>query len=157
MPADLLARRGGRFPVGVVLIMILLTACSERLSAEPGPSAQVPAPSPSASPPPARPLVDLRKKVKGKVLLHHVADGDEDEWVGKLKVGSSYKIAMDCSGSQGKLAIAISEGFQTLRQCVAGYTTVTLDVYPGKKPKPRTLTVKAPSGASWAVLVAGIS
>ncbi|MFG6195083.1 hypothetical protein [Nonomuraea sp. JJY05] len=95
--------------------------------------------------------------MKGKVLLHHVADGGEDEWAGELKVGNSYKIAVDCAGSQGKLAIAISEGFQTLRQCAAGYTTFTLDNYPVSKPKPRTLTVKAPSGASWAVLVARLS
>jgi hypothetical protein len=99
-------------------------------------------------------LVDLRKKVKGKVLLHHVGDSGEAVWVGELKVGNSYKIAMDCTGSQEQLAIVMSEGFRTLRRCDAGYTTVTLDPYPVSKPRPRTLTVTAPPGAEWAVLVA---
>ncbi|MET8162593.1 hypothetical protein ABZT47_40090 [Sphaerisporangium sp. NPDC005289] len=102
MLADLPLRRLGRFPVGFIVVMLLMAACSERLSAEPSLSIQVPAPSPSASPPPARPLVDLRTKVKGKVLLHHVADDGDAEWAGKLKVGNSYKIAVDCAGSQGE-------------------------------------------------------
>ncbi|WP_143021991.1 hypothetical protein [Nonomuraea maritima] len=132
--------------------MLLVTGCSERSSAEAEPSAQLPAPSSSA-----RPMVDLRKKVNGKVLLHHVADSNEVAWSGELKVGNAYKIAVDCAGSRGKLAITISASFRTLRQCAAGYTTFTLDNYPVGKPERRTLTVKAPSGARWAVLVAGLS
>ncbi|MEV4370109.1 hypothetical protein AB0J71_23775 [Nonomuraea sp. NPDC049637] len=158
MLADLRIRRLGRFPVGFIVVMLVMAAgCSERSPAEPSRPAQVPAPSPSASPPPARQLVDLRTKVKGNVLLHHVADSGDIEWVGKLKVGTSYKIALDCAGSQGKLTIVMSEGFQALRQCAAGYTTYTIGDYPVSRPEPYTLTINAPADARWAVLVARVS
>lgn len=157
MLADLGRGALGRFPLGFVVVMFLVTACSGRISAEAGSSARVAAPSLSASPPSARALVDLREKVKGRVLLHHVADSGEVAWAGELKVGNAYKIAVDCTGSRGKLAIALSGGFRTLRQCAAGYTTFTIDNFPVGKPEPRTLTVTAPSDAGWAVLLARLS
>lgn len=151
---DLHSSRLGRFPVGFVVVMLLMTACSVRLSGGSNPSADVSAPSRSASAPPTQPLTDLRKEAKGKILLHHVADtGDQTEWVGKLKVGSSYKIAVACAGSQGKLAIVMSEGFRTSWQCAAGYNTFRISNYPDSKPEARRLTVKAPLGSRWAVLV----
>ncbi|MGI5286740.1 hypothetical protein ACQEVF_25845 [Nonomuraea polychroma] len=154
MLPDLRFSRLGHFPVACIVVMLLMTACSVRLSEGSGPSARISEPFRSASAPPTRPLTDLRKESKGKVLLHHVADtGDQTEWVGKLKVGNSYKIAVACVGCQGKLAIVMSEGFRTSWQCAAGYSTFRISIYPDSKPKARSLTIKAPLGARWAVLV----
>ncbi|MEV4221915.1 hypothetical protein [Nonomuraea sp. NPDC049725] len=145
----ILSSRPVRFPVALLTALLMLTACSERVR-----GASVPA----EKSPSARPLVDLRKEVKrkGKVLLHHIAKSGETDWTGELKVGNSYKLAVDCTGSWGELAIALSESFRTTRRCSAGYTTFTLDNYPAKKPRPRTLTIKAPPDARWTVMVAGI-
>lgn len=118
------------------MVMLFMAACSVQL--------------PEDS---TRPLVDLRTEVKGKILLHHVADsGDQTEWVGKLKAGNLYKVAVDCVGSQGMMTIVPRKGWTTARQCSAGFGTYTVDNRPASTPEVETLMIKAPRGARWAVL-----
>ncbi|MFG2078613.1 hypothetical protein [Nonomuraea maritima] len=133
--------------------MLLVTACS------------VPLPAPSTNPhvlvystpvrtSPARPLVDLRTKVDGKVLLHHVADsGDEISWTGTVKVKGPYKVTVDCVGAQGMLMVAPHKGWKAVRQCGVKYGTYTVGGDPGSKPTVATLMIEAPQHAGWAVLV----
>ncbi|MEU6730252.1 hypothetical protein ABZ917_41665 [Nonomuraea wenchangensis] len=52
------------------------------------------------------------------------------------------------------LAIVLSEGFQSLRQCAAGFNVTAIDDYPVSGAQAHTLTINAPPGARWAVLVA---
>lgn len=135
------------------MVMLFMAACSARLPANSNPSTHVRAPSVSESSTLTRPLVDLRTEVKGKILLHYVADsGDQAEWAGKLKVGNSYKVAVDCVGSQGTMMIVPRKGWKTVRQCSAGFGTYTVDNHPASTPEAETLMIKAPHGARWAVL-----
>lgn len=145
------------------LVAMLITGCSisGHTKAEPDVgSTEYSPPIASTSPPgtETRALVDLRTKVKGKILLHHVdREAKQTYWSAKLRLNSSYRIGVDCAGSQGTLLIKIDDGFYTARQCFAGYTTITIDNYPEKRAKTRKLTVNAPHGAKWAIIVAKLS
>ncbi|MCK2215292.1 hypothetical protein MF672_016060 [Actinomadura sp. ATCC 31491] len=103
---------------------------------------------------PERPLIDLRTKVKGKVLLQHVADsGHQTKWAGKVKAGDFYKVAVDCVGSRGMLVIVPQKGWKSARQCSAGFGAYTVDHRYASESAVETVRIEAPSGARWAVLV----
>ncbi|MEU6714324.1 hypothetical protein ABZ897_22895 [Nonomuraea sp. NPDC046802] len=100
--------------------------------------------------------MDLKKKVKtkGTVVLSHVDEkAEQSSWTAAVRLGNTYKVAVDCVGPQGKLVIRVTGRINMVRQCIAGYTTLTSDGYPRKKSKVRHLTVEAPPGAKWAVLI----
>lgn len=143
---------------GVVLAVTLLLGCSAQGRAERSPSAAAepsrPFPSVSRSPFKARPLVDLKRKTRGKVLLFHT-DGKAKQiyWTTKVRLGTSFTVAVDCVGPEGELVIQAVGAVHMVRQCIAGYTTYTVDDYPPQRPKAYELVVRAPRGAKWAVLV----
>jgi len=113
-----------------------------------------PLPSVSRSPFRARPLVDLGRKVKGKVLLFHADEkAERSYWTAKVSLGTSFTVAVDCVGPEGELVIQAVGAVHMVRQCIAGYTTYTVDDYPPQRPKAYKLVVRAPRGAKWAVLV----
>lgn len=71
-----------------------------------------------------------------------------------MRIGNAYKVAVDCVGPTGTLNVRTTKGLKFARQCIAGYTTLTVDNYPQKAPKTHQLTVQAPPGAKWAILIA---
>lgn len=146
-----------RRSAGVTAAAMLL-GCSAQGSIAPTSSA-VTEPSrslPSVGVPPLenRPLADLRKKVKGKVVLFHADHkAEQPYWTAEVRLGSAFKVAVDCVGSREILVMHAVDSFQFNRQCFAGYTTYTVDNYPPKPLKTRQLKVHAPHGAKWAILV----
>ncbi|MGW0804797.1 hypothetical protein [Nonomuraea sp. NPDC002799] len=97
----------------------------------------------------------MKKKVKGKVVLSHAEKrAERTYWTEEVRIGNAYKVAVDCVGAQGTLSILATNGLNIARQCTAGYTTVTLDNYPVKASETHRLTVQAPPGAKWAIVIA---
>lgn len=148
--------------VSAILIAMLLPGCSTLGKAERKPPAAAepfrPPPSIANTPFKSRPLVDLKKKIKGEVIISHTDEkAEQAEWTAEIKIGNTYKVAVDCVGPEGKLQVQATNGLNVVRQCIAGYTVVTLDNYPQKPPKNHQLTVHAPPGAKWAILIARLS
>ncbi|MER7370412.1 hypothetical protein [Nonomuraea wenchangensis] len=104
----------------------------------------------------ARPLVDLTKKIKGKIALHHVERrAGTVSWTGKAKLTTDYRIGIDCTGSHGYLTIEIENGFRGGWACSGdGHTRVMTDSYPKGPLRVHKVVVRAPADAAWAVLIA---
>jgi hypothetical protein len=140
------------------LVAMLLSGCSTLVQDERRPPSVGgsfrPLPSATNTPFKSRRLVDLKKKVKGKVIISHVDEkAEQANWTADIRINNAYVVAVDCVGPEGKLNVKTTSGLSFLRQCVDGYTTVTIDNYPQKPSKAHQLTVNAPPGAKWAILI----
>ncbi|MEV4804350.1 hypothetical protein AB0K18_30475 [Nonomuraea sp. NPDC049421] len=101
-----------------------------------------------------RPLADLKERVKGKVVLSYADEkAERSSWTAEARFSNGYVVAVDCVGFEGKLKVITTSGLNFLRKCIDGYTTVTVDNYPRKPLKNHQVTVHAPPGAKWAVLI----
>ncbi|YCK40171.1 hypothetical protein ACNF49_40735 [Actinomadura sp. ATCC 39365] len=142
----------------VALVVMLLFGCSAQGQKERNlPAAAEPSrplPSVKRSPFKERPLTDLKIRAKGKVLLFHVNEkAERTDWTAQVALGTAFRVAVDCVGPEGTLVIQAPHALHLNRQCIAGYTTYTVDDYPPKPPKTYKLRVQAPRGAKWAILI----
>lgn len=104
--------------------------------------------------PPAvnRALADLSKGVKGKVWLHHVdEEGQNRRWTTRVKMGTSFRLEVDCVGASGTMMVRI-DGSQLPHQCSIGPNGVRISTIPDDVAV-RSIKVEAPEGARWAVLI----
>jgi hypothetical protein len=140
-----------------ILTTTLLLGCSAQIREERDPpigSETHTPPSASTTPFKERALADLRRKVKGKAALFHTDEkAEQANWTARMRVGTYYKVAVDCVGSDGYLVVRATNGLNMVSQCFAGYNTWTVDNLPRKAPRNYKLTVQAPRGAKWAILV----
>lgn len=142
---------------GAILTTTLLLSCSAQSREERDPPIESETRAlPSTSTPPfkERALADLRRKIKGKTALFHADEkAEQSNWTARVKVGTYYKVAVDCVGSEKNLVVKATNGLNMVSQCFAGYNTWTVDNLPRKVPRNYKLTVQAPQGAKWAILI----
>lgn len=134
--------------LGLLLSVLMICGCSAVPAAMPTPV------RPSVT---ARPLVDLTKKVKGKIALHHVEPrAGNVSWTGKVKLTTDYRIAIDCTGSRGSLTIEIEGRFRGGHACFGRYNVTKLDAYPEGPLRVSKVLIRAPADAAWSVLIARV-
>lgn len=139
------------FIVAIVAIS-LLGGCAVSIRDQPGSGSEL-VPRGLIDPPAvSRPLADLARGVKGKVLLHHVdGKGQNTAWSTKLRMRTSFRLHVDCVEASGMMTVLIDRS-RLPRQCSIGPTSVRISTIPNK-PAVRSIKVEVPAGAKWAILI----
>ncbi|MER6578623.1 hypothetical protein [Nonomuraea sp. NPDC001023] len=137
------------YVVAVAVVSSLMAGCAMSF---PGRQAE-PSPRFVIDPRPVdRPLADLAKSAKGKVLLRQVdEEGRSDRWSTKLRMGTSFRLEVDCVRASGTMIVRVGET-QLPHQCSAGPGGVRVSTIPDDVAV-RSVKVEAPKGARWAILI----
>lgn len=99
-----------------------------------------------------RALTDLARGVKGKVLLHHVdGEGQNTSWSTKLKMGTSFRLSIDCVEASGVMTVLVDQS-RLPHQCSVGPNNIRISTVPDEVAV-RSIKVEVPKGAKWALLI----
>ncbi|WP_214316617.1 hypothetical protein [Nonomuraea sediminis] len=142
-----------RIFIAAIAAIPLLAGCAVSISGGEHASSSERAPHGLIDPPAVtRPLTDLARGVKGKVLLHHVdGEGQNTGWSTKLKMGTSFRLSMDCVEASGVMTVLIDQS-RLPHQCSTGPGNIRVGMIPDELAV-RTIKVKVPKGAKWAILI----
>jgi hypothetical protein len=137
-----------RILVMVIAATALLTACTLSGSNTPEAKRATKTTMPGAR----QTLAGLSQDVKGKILLHHVEEqGQASTWSTDLKVGTSFRLAIDCVGADGTMMVRVGKS-QFPRRCSTGPGDIRTSTIPNRL-EIRRIEVGAPPGAKWAILI----
>ncbi|NRQ34294.1 hypothetical protein HII36_20910 [Nonomuraea sp. NN258] len=138
--------------VAAIGVVSLLAGCAVSIPSQQGQGGDSPPRGLVGPSPVTRALVDLSKRAKGKVLLHHVDDeGQTYRWTTRLKMGTSFRLDVDCVEASGTMIVRIGKS-QLPHQCSARPGGVRFSTIPDKAAV-RSIQVEAPKGAKWAILI----